>query len=61
MRLTSHLGIGIAAVLTSLVAPYLTSAETKLTDFNGVWRGSGTDRNSVDKMLKRRFEPNYVA
>lgn len=46
MRLTGHLGIGIAAVLTGWVAPYSASAEIKLTDFNGIWSGSGTDRNS---------------
>jgi hypothetical protein len=46
MRLTGHLRIGIAVVLTGWVAPYSAGAETKLTEFNGIWRGIGTDRSS---------------
>ena len=53
MRLTRHLGIRMAAVLTGWVAPHSASAETKLTDFNGMWRGSGTDRNSPLESLQR--------
>ena len=53
MRLSRHLGIGIAAVLTGWVAPYSASAEIKLTDFNGMWSGSGKDRNSPLESLQQ--------
>jgi hypothetical protein len=53
MRLTGHLGIGIAAVLTGWAAPYPVSAEIKLTDFNGMWSGSGKDRNKPWESLQQ--------
>jgi hypothetical protein len=53
MRLTWRFGVGIASVLAGLVAPYLARAETKLTYFNGMWRGSGSDRNSPLESLQR--------
>jgi hypothetical protein len=44
MRLTGHLRIGIAVVLTGWIVP--TRPAQKLTEFNGMWRGIGTDLSS---------------
>ncbi len=48
MRLTRHLGIGIAAVLTGWAAPCPASAEIELTYFIGTWSGRGTDSDPPD-------------
>jgi hypothetical protein len=34
------------AMVTWIVLPSVAAAETKLIDFNGEWRGNGTDRNT---------------
>jgi hypothetical protein len=44
-RWIGHLVTAIAAVLAAWVTPFSAVAETKLTDLNGEWRGSGTDRD----------------
>ncbi|MFZ1920220.1 MAG: hypothetical protein WAU57_01170 [Xanthobacteraceae bacterium] len=47
MSFIRHLVAPIAmAVITWIVLPSAAAAETKLSDFNGEWRGNGTDRNT---------------
>jgi len=42
----------VAVVVAVSIAPLTAGAETKLTDFNGEWRGSGSDRNSPLESLQ---------
>ncbi len=44
-RRIGHLLTAIAAFLAVWVTPFSAVAETKLTELNGEWRGSGTDRD----------------
>lgn len=46
MSLTRHQGVWLAPILVAFIVLSDAAAETKLTDFNGEWRGDGTDRNS---------------
>jgi hypothetical protein len=45
MRLSECLAAGTLILLASGIASYPAGAETKLTDFDGQWQGSGKDRD----------------
>src|SRR5689334_3743100 len=46
MKLGKHLVSGTLLLLALGLAASPAQAETKLTDFNGTWQGSGNDRNT---------------
>jgi hypothetical protein len=53
MTLTKRLTAGIAAFLAAWITPYTAGAEIKLTDLNGEWNGSGTERNSPIESMQQ--------
>ena len=46
MKPANRMAFGVVVLLALGLASRLAVAETKLTDFNGTWQGSGTDRST---------------
>jgi hypothetical protein len=53
MKLARHLAVAIVILSGAEIASFPADAETKLTDFNGIWQGSGKDRNSPFEPLQQ--------
>jgi hypothetical protein len=48
-----HLRVGTAAVLAAWIVSFPAAAEIKLTELNGEWKGSGTDRDTPLESLQQ--------
>src|SRR5271165_1562889 len=53
MTLARHLRGGLAAVLAAWIVPFPAAAEIKLSELNGEWNGSGTDRDTPLESLQQ--------
>jgi hypothetical protein len=48
-----HLRVGMAAVLAAWIVSFPAAAEIKLTELDGEWKGSGTDRDTPLESLQQ--------